>query len=207
MKSGVYHYYLNDEPSSVMETFRVEQGAGETMTTATRDAGAFGVLIHVETRETDGELRRAEIIFQGQTEVRAIYEKSGGNLYFNRCVNGETVDIQEILMPADALLFPLMRCFQGRVILRAAQEGGAGVMIPSIENPADTEKLLTPTFEQRTARLLRTDGNQSVFNYLTKRYDERSEFWLDGDGLLVKYEFQQAPDKRWSCRLLGSQSS
>ena len=83
----------------------------------------------------------------------------------------------------DAVLFPLLRVFQGAVILAVADAGPVGrtVIIPDLHHLTDPERLLLPTFETRTARCLSTDASTGVamYSYEGSVYDESSRFSID----------------------------
>jgi hypothetical protein len=111
-----------------------------------------------------------------------------------------------------AVISPLMRIFLGPAIRQVAERGQGGpipVLVPYLENPRDTARLLGPAFDTRQASL---QGEETIvlhgrgvraerWRYLGNRYDEQSQFWLDADGLLLRYRFQQAADLVWEAKL------
>jgi hypothetical protein len=219
MFSGNYNYYLNDQPSGVTEEFKFEiADDGSRVTTAERAAAAYGTKILLSATDRDGYFSSIDIKFINQNkksplEVLASYKFSGRNLLFDRSVNGKAELQRTIQLPKYSLVFPLMRCFQGQVILRAAESNQTvPVLIPFIEDSNDADQLLTPTFDQRTAELIRKENifvgdapqqpyETNVYRYLGKHYDETAEFWIEPDGLLVQYRFPQNDETNWLVRL------
>ncbi|NJM53752.1 MAG: hypothetical protein HC846_10425 [Blastocatellia bacterium] len=106
-----------------------------------------------------------------------------------------------------------MRCFQGQTILQVAKnQDFTTVIVPNIQTSAITENLLQPTFDERTAKFLQKENiafddpesvtfETNVYQYLSKHYDDNSQFWVDENGFLIAYEFVQAKDKIWTVRL------
>ena len=214
MQNGTYIYLLNNEPTGITETFTIEfLSDGKQLTTSTRDASIYGTTFTVKTIEKDNEFQAFEINFKKESEINAIYKFSDKTFHFERTINGEIIDDEIIELPKNCVIFPLMRCFQGNTILQvAANQALTTVLVPNIINPNDTENLLKPTFDKRTAANLGTESvafyqehsitfETNVYRYFTKHYDENSRFWINNDGLLVAYTFHQANDKLWTVRL------
>ena len=110
---------------------------------------------------------------------------------------------------SETLLYPLMRVFLGPLILAVARRGHADVVLPSIQDPADTLAWLSPISELRTARYLQEDETSSGeagrragrYQFLTSRYDADSSFWIDSSGQLVRYSFPEPSGALWDVRL------
>ena len=212
LAAGVYEYLLNDAPSGVRETWSVHRRAdGLLVTRTTRDATAFGTILRVETLSkepfNDLRFRRCEIILRNQNEVRAVYEFTARRIVVTRAVNGATAAGDEIELPENAVFAPLMRVFLGPTILQvAAQQTATPVLVPFLENPTETDKLLRPTFDQRRAVLLGPEAltiNEHSYaaqryQYTGQRYDEQSLFWLDKNGMLLRYIFPQNDAQVWT---------
>ena len=211
MQNGTYIYLLNNEPTGIIETFSIENlPDGTKLTTATRDASVYGTTIIVKTVEKDNKLNEFEINFKKESIIVAIYKFSDKTFHFERTINGKIVDNEIIELPKNCVIFPLMRCFQGNTILQvAANQALTTVLVPNIINPNDTENLLKPTFDERTAEQIGQESiafyqansitfETNVYRYFTKHYDENSRFWIDKDRLLVAYTFHQADDKLWT---------
>ena len=206
--SGKYVYLLNSQPTGVSETFCRESDSAVITTKSTRDASVFGSTISVETEEKDGQFTIADIRFSGQDIVSAEYQAFEGGFHFTRSINGDTIDRRDTSATKGTILFPLMRVFQGPTILEvAANNSETNVLVPFIENTFDTSRLLTPTFDKRSAKQIGTDGDIRIFNYRSKHYDDASEFHINREGLLVYYRFPQTPEKIWEVRLENLQTA
>lgn len=110
-----------------------------------------------------------------------------------------TVDgvTRTIVVGSDTLLFPLLRVFQGAVILAVAEAGPSGrtVIIPDLHHLADPERLLLPTVETRTARCLSSDDSTGVstYSYEGSVYDASARFFIDvARRQMTGYRFPQA---------------
>ncbi len=207
---GTYKYFLNEEPSGIIERFSIKtRPDGKTETVSERDASDFGTQIFTKAIQDNDLFERFEIRMLNQNnpevaDVCATYEFSNGSLSFGREINGESQGDETIQLPEDCVVFPLMRCFQGETILKVADRNKpTNVLVPSIENPDDPGELLKPTFDKRTAKKLETDpaNHATVYNYLSKHYSENSKFWIDENGTLVKYVFHQSEDTVWTVEL------
>lgn len=210
---GTYKYFLNNEPTGIVETFKINKlSKGTIRIVSERDASQYGTKILVEY----GQLRNEPAYFFSirmlnrnnpqVADVFAYYDFKDDKLFFSRQINDKQTGKETIKLPENCIVFPLMRCFQGETILRVAENKSfSNVLVPSIENPEDSENLLRPTFDERTAELIEKETIQinkksietSVYKYLSKHYSEDSKFWIDENGLLVKYIFHQSEDKVW----------
>jgi hypothetical protein len=204
MESGTYEYFLNGNPTGVIETFRSEiLPDGSKFTTSTRDATPFKTKITVETTEKENKFQNCRIGFQkDEIEIESNYEFSEKTFHIWRKINGEIIQDETFDWPENAVFFPLMRCFQGQTILEAGEnQDFTIVIVPDIQGTTAIEDFLQPTFDERTAKLISTNENQRVFKYLSKHYDENSEFHLDKNGLMIYYKFVQNENQTWEVSL------
>ena len=215
MQNGTYIYLLNNEPTGIIETFSIESlPDGTKLTTSTRDASVYGTTIIVKTHEKDNKFNEFEINFEKESKINVIYKFSDKILYSERTINGKIVDNETINMPKNCVIFPLMRCFQGQTILQVAKnQSMTPVLVPNIINPTDTMNLLKPTFDKRTSKKIGTQGiwvsgksiglafDCNIYEYFSKHYNDKSKFWINDNGLLVKYTFHQSDDKIWTIYL------
>ncbi len=204
MKSGIYNYFLNGEPTGVSETFDIKfLPDGSKITTSIRYAKPFNTTIKVETVGRNNKLQTSKIIYQNnEINVEAIYAFSENSLQISRKLDGKTIQNESIDLSENAVFFSLMRCFQGQIILQVAENVDVtNVLVPDIQLPTDSKNLLRPTFDKRIAKLITTKDKLRVFNYLSKHYDENSEFHIDEKGLLVYYKFVQNESQTWEITL------
>ncbi len=204
MNSGIYNYFLNGEPTGIIETFEVKiLPDGSSVTTSSRNATPYNTTITVKTISKKNKFYVCKIAYQkDENKMDANYEFSETSFKVLRKFNGEIVQDEIFDLPKDASLFPLMRCFQGQTILQVTKnECFTTVIVPDIQPSTDFENLLKPTFDERTAKLIFEKDNLCVYNYLSKHYDDNSEFYLDENGLLVYYKFVQNESQTWEIRL------
>ena len=214
--NGGYKYLVDGEPAEIVETFEINRRSGDRIETSSqRVAKSFGTKISVHSIQNGSEFQRVEVRMVNEhipelAEVVAVYEFSDRNIVFSRQINNAAVNDELVNPPKDYLVFPLMRCFQGAVILDVAKnETPTNVLVPNIEEPGDVNTLLAPTFDQRNARFLSSEtieiDGQAVkadeYSYLSKHYADDSRFWIDADGMLVKYVFHQPNGQSWCVEL------
>jgi hypothetical protein len=215
--SGVYHYLLNGQATPVREHWRRHrQAAGEWLVTSGRSAP--GVNIEVEAQMTEGLVTQFEVLWwaDDRPELRAHYTAQDGAVEVVR-TQGAVTERERVSLgssKAAVLLSPLMRIYAGPLIARLLAMGGHGaVLLPSIGDPADEERLLRPQISQRQARVLENDvelhlGGADfrcrVCEYIGDQYAPGTRFWLAEDDLLVRYQWQQAQDQLWDVWLQRS---
>jgi hypothetical protein len=216
---GVYEYARNGEPAGVREAWRVDAlPGGALLVQVERDARVFGTTILLAAL-CDAPLaalsfRRVEILLTNEqgSGMRAVYEFAGPSVAVTRTLDAGAPQHETIALPDGVVISPLMRLFLGPTIRRVAERGQGGpvpVLVPYLENPQDTDRLLRPTFDARRACLQGEEAiplhgrtiNAERWQYIGERYDEQSEFWLDADDLLLRYRFQQSADTVWQVEL------
>lgn len=221
--SGLYLYFLNEQPAGVTEAWGIyQQPDGSFRTRVERDArSTFGVtlLLEAESRTTWAPDNISRFVAQQYDErnaatrdVRAEYVFDAKTVAVARAINGRAVAAERIALPEKVVVSPLMRIFLGPVIRQVWRQGSGQpvpVLVPSLEKTLDPETLLRPLFDQRRATLLdeeelSLDGHlwrARRFQYLSRHYDASSQFWLDERGVLLRYLFPQSPTQRWDTRL------
>jgi hypothetical protein len=211
MRNGTYKYFLNGKPTGIVETFSVRiLPDGRKFTESVRDAKPFNTFFRVETTETNSAIQLCKILFRkDDTQIEAVYEFSENTLRFSRKIYEEIAEDETLELPESCLFFPLMRVFQGEIILKIAQNKSVTpVLVPDIKNPDDLENLLKPTFDERTAQKIGSETiafyapestafDADIYQYISKHYDENSQFWIDENGILVAYRFYQSANKVW----------
>lgn len=225
MRFENYKYFLNNQPTGISEKFGVRNlPGGLTQTICERNTSIHGTMIYADAKRRGELFEKFEIRITNEknpetADVRAVYRFSGNNLHFTRERNDETVDDEIIALPENCLVFPLMRCFQGRTILQVAEKRTAvSVLVPDIQNPNDAGNLLRPIFDMRSAEFLgreqigfwkKDSGDEdtivareaNLYRYISKHYDDNSRFWINDEGLLIAYRFQPAKEQIWDVYL------
>ena len=190
--SGRYVYERNGAPVTLDETFGVDGASVH----AVRDQPG-GARMEVDAAVDDHGLTtgfRLQWTHAGEGHVRTRsvrYSLADGVL---------TSKIDSVLsvrsVAVDALLFPLLRVFQGAVIVAVAEHGTKGreVIIPDLHALTDPDRLLYPTVETRVANLLSTDADGiGTYTYEGSVYDANARFRIDAmTKQMVGYDFPQA---------------
>ena len=207
---GVYHYFLNDEPMPIKESWqRRQQSPGEWWVSSSREAA--GVEIAVEASVVDALVSAFVVIWRSEgSELRAEYTLMADRVRVQRGRSGSAMQSFDISFSSEApspLLSPLMRIFAGPLIAELLDRGGVGqVVVPDIVDHEKAETLLSPLISQRSARILQPDAaltsNKAqipcrVCEYLGDQYGAGTQFWLDENDLLLRYRWQQSPRKLW----------
>lgn len=111
------------------------------------------------------------------------------------------VDFRELTLPADTLLFPLLRAGTGP-LLGALTTGARDVLLPCIRDAADAASFLHPTHSSRHVSMLVQSGAASpTLRYHGGEYGaEGCDCWLDDQGLLQRYHWR-SPQGVWDVRL------
>ena len=88
--------------------------------------------------------------------------------------------------------------FRSQTIMQVANNRDVTtVVVPDIQTSSKIEDFLKPTFDERTAELISSNENLRIFYYLSKHYDETSEFHINQNGLLTYYKFIQSEQQTW----------
>jgi hypothetical protein len=227
LASGVYVYFLNEQPAGVTEPWSIHRlPDGSYCTRGERDArAAFGTTILVEafsqTPLATDDLQRFTVAqfnanHAATGEVRAEYLFSGKTVTVTRSVNGQAMKTETLDLPENTVVSPLMRVFLGPVIRQVLARGNGQavpVLVPSLEQMPDPDTLLRPLFDARQAAFpgtedIELDGRRLParrFQYLSNHYDAQSQFWLDDEDVLLRYRFVQSAEQVWDTRLTAYQ--
>ncbi|MCP4139137.1 MAG: hypothetical protein GY755_02410 [Chloroflexi bacterium] len=200
MISGRYDYFLNEEQIALYETFQITRDEGlATLISAERVAEAFGNHLRVDTRQKDGAFDQVEIAYASSGKEGIREANLRVNIHDNiaevvRVVDGLSIQ-EKITLPKEYAFLPLLRVFTGNLILKLSEKH-LPVCIPNIKNPQDKENWFALNIEQRWAT---KDGD--AFQFLGGQYDEKARFWLNDDGFLKRYIWNQKENLRWDVRL------
>lgn len=215
MKKGIYKYFLNGELTDINETFFIRhQVENRKFVHSERQSVSFKIKISVQAVLKKDKFELCQIEYEtDKIKLCAVYKFSEKNLQFSRKEQGITSVQENFKFAEKAVFFPLMRCFQGQTITQVAENPNfTTVIVPDIQNPQDPRNLLRPIFDERTAKFLKKDPiifrqsenvstEANLYQYLSKNYDETSQFWLDDEGFLIFYRFRQADGKIWEVQL------
>lgn len=205
MISGTYCYLLNQKKVEISENFLIENlpnGYRRTFSKRLLKNTSLEVkALQKETRFLICEIK----LKTDNKQVLCRYEFASNSFRFFRQSNGlhqnQTFPVKEPF-----LFFPLMRCFQGEVILKIERMNqNVLVVVPDLESP---ENLLAPTYDRRSAKKLersvfrlpthRISLEADTYEYINRKYDKSSRFWISENGLLLAYTFQSNETENWT---------
>lgn len=195
---GSYAYFRNGEPAGVNETWAIYGLLdGAQFTRSARHAPSFGSTITVEAWANADGITRFTVEWENTTpqavpHASAVYTITTAEITVARTVNGVTQAPIQLPTPANLVISPLLRCFQGPAIKQVAELGHGErvpVLVPWIHNPINAELLLTPQLDLRSARKLNSENGLDCFEYVGGNYDDAARFWLNADDQMVKYTF------------------
>ena len=195
---GVYVYRLDGVVVPIDESFLVRGRSWFSQ----RAAG--DVTIEVEaTYGEAGEVDRAVVRWRSGASVDVEVTRTGEAVVWSRVrmdVAGR--ESSESRFPSGALVFPLLRCFQGATVRALAESGehGREVLVPDITDPADPVRLLTPRLDVR--RAAREDDG--TYRYVGGSYEDGALCEVGADGVLERYRWDQKGVGLWDVRLRRS---
>lgn len=210
MTEGRYRYRLNGEPAPVEETWTISGAANSRQRVeSTRKAGNVSLKVSAILERGDAEF--CEITWQSVAAplVEARYERGVTGIHWRRTV-GERVT-EGVVDEAEGgriTLYPLMRVFTGGVISGlAALDGEAQVLVPNIASD-DELVLLLPDLSLRRVVCEGKDTLEDFrgvpcerWSFIGGQYDETAKFWLDTQGLLLRYRWRQSAGQLWEVEL------
>lgn len=211
---GIYVYYRNTIRIGVVEPWqRHRRTDGTIITRSERDASVFGNKMQCYSEEVNGKFSVIELRWQSTTDasqiVTAHYTIHADNAFFTHehpnGTSSQSIDLN------GAMPLPLMRVYYGHILENTVAKGGsATVLVPWIKDPSQLDKLFTPHFSDRTARVVLQqdiqiiDDNEEVtalYEYIGDQYQAGSQFWVNDKHLLARYRWQQSDDQSWDTLL------
>lgn len=197
---GQYVYFLDGERTDIRETWQVDAAPSGRRIRSERIA--YGTTLSVDAVEMSDALSGFNIHYCGEhTDIRAAYTLDGLDIHLERSVKGRATT-HHLRAEAAFLASPLLRVFTGGVILHLAALGRpAQVLIPWLFDPSDTGRLLLPHFDTRRARRVEHGPDSDLYEYVGEQYDDTARFWVNAQGLLSRYTWQQG-SQHWDVLLL-----
>jgi hypothetical protein len=120
------------------------------------------------------------------------------------------LDGYRIDAPQHTPLFGLLRVFTGPLLLAILERGGqTQIVTPSLSAQPDRDQLLRPLLSERELRDLgiaqMQTGEVSIqarkLSFSGGPYEQASVCWIDDQGLLLGYDWEQAGVGQWQVRL------
>ena len=198
---GGYRYWRNDELMPLEESFSIDGASVRGL----RDQPG-GARMEVEAKLNDHGLVESfalEWTHLGEGHVarrRVTYRRM--NVGVDVTIDGS---LERLEVAPDALLFPLLRVFQGPLIVAVAAAGvdGRTVVIPDLHALTDPARLLRPTVEVRIAQRLEraVENGDAMYTYEGRVYDGDARFSVDdATNALTSYRFPQSEGVVFDCR-------
>lgn len=208
LASGIYTYYHNDKPTGAVEQWSIHQQPDESqLIRVDRDARQphnMSLLLEA-LRGSSGQIERFDVYFMAGSAkpLKASYIFFDGYVTVGRTLQDGQRRDEQIVLPSNVVIYPLMRVFTGPVIRQAAaQQGSVPVFLAWISDPAD-ERFLSGMIDYRTANLVEPTSAQTTqaYQFTGGSYDSNARFWLDEHDMLLRYVYKKSEDNEESAVL------
>jgi len=199
---GSYSYHLNGSPTQIEENFVINRlGADRYLVNGARML-AGEVRLKVCGELVNGALQQAS--FEWIDELGSIkreYETENSQWL----LDGSRIDA-----PENTPLFGLLRVFTGPLLLAMLARGGqTQIVTPSLSFEPERDQLLQPSLSEREVQKLGIADMQSGEASIQARklsfsggpYEQASVCWIDAQGLLLGYDWEQSGLGQWQVRL------
>ena len=209
---GSYEYCCDGEISDVEEGWEiVERGVERWIRSMRRVPGRHTVLT-VESQHRQGDwvrcnLRWRQTLDGKQTEISASYrfDERGIEVRLQNPIG----KMESLRAEPDVVFFPLMRIYSGEVVHRLRRRGAGRVLVPWIGDVGQARRLFRPDYSERRVEVVGEDRicidgavrNCVEYDYSGGPYPPGTRFWIDENGMLLRYRWQQNDGKRWEVRL------
>jgi hypothetical protein len=198
---GSYRYRLNGEVTQLTENFVINRlGTGRYLANSARMV-AGEVRLKARSELVNGALQRGS--FEWIDELGSIkrnYEAED-DLWL---LDGNRIDV-----PEHTPLFGLLRVFTGPLLLAILErDGQTRIVTPSLSAQPDRDQLLQPLVSERTVQDLGIadmhTGKQSLkarkMTFSGGPYEQASLCWVDEQGVLLGYDWEQPGVGQWQVR-------
>jgi hypothetical protein len=214
--SGCYSYLCNDEPSGVEETWEIRHRDGECLIDSVRYARAIGTRLRVRSAHKGGEFSSCSLHWRRKLTDQAVevsadycFDNDGATIYVHN--GSEEIEWRE--SGSDFLFSPLMRIYNGPVISALCARGESKVLVPWIKNADQTGKIFHPGYSSRKAQFVRdtelrigtTNRACKEYDYSGGEYQPGTRFWIDPQGVMLRYCWQQDKGALWEISLTDYQ--
>jgi hypothetical protein len=213
--SGRYVYHVDQNSTGMAESWSIYQLPDQSkIIRVDRDARktAANTSILLEALENqDDWLERFDIHLYNPNgknvrQAKASYIFFDQRLHLNRQINDVAGEQSEIELPENALIYPLLHVFTGKVIKQIASRNGQSVpvFLPRIDD-LDDPKVLSVIFDDCSAY---QDGQDTIslagrnilvsrYRFIGGLYTKEAAFWLDEHDLLIASEYQLENGHHW----------
>lgn len=217
LSSGCYRYYQNDQLLSISEPWaRYTNDQGLIITRVERVAPEYGMKMAVQSLECEGLIKKFQVQYETQSShqssvILADYDIAEGVYSASRSVNGLASQHYRQQLEEAFFASPLMRVYVGPTLKWIESQGGSAlVLMPWIHDPGNEQRMLEPRLGERRvqltekAELVEMKGLRQhcdCYEYTGDQYQAGSRFWIDDQGLLQRYCWQQNDGSHWDVQL------
>lgn len=210
---GRYVYLADGQAADIDETWEVVERGDERHTRSTRCVPAARSVLAVESIQRNGRWRTCDLQWRhspddgSQARATASYRFGEGGIEVR--LTPPAGAVKTVRVAACAIFSPLLRIYAGETIHRLCRCGGGRVLVPWIGPPDQAQRLFLPQYSERRVRKvgaarIRVDGRSrrcAEFDYSGGPYVPGARFWVDANGLLLRYRWQQPEGADWDVRL------
>lgn len=194
---GVYRYRCDGRESDITEPWRLVRH-GEQLRLLGRRLDGSRVLLEVDARYRGDRCVALRLAADTPTGRRRLqYRRDDEGLsWFESGAPAAT----HVALPADAVLFPLLRAATGP-LLRTLAVGPCELVLPDLRNPADAGAFLRPLRSLRRVTQVGADAQGSHLRFFGGEYGELgADYWIGADGVVQRYQWS-SPHGVWDVRL------
>ncbi len=194
---GTYLYQLNGEDTDIEEPWQILKNGDITIIRSVRHSVNYGMKLSVKAHITKSN-KTIELGYSEaeQDDIDAQYQIDSQGQW--KLVQSHPGDIfQKIGKNEGMVIFPLLRIFTGEMLL-ACKSKETQVLVPDIRLQTKYNDKLKPSFDQRSAKYLGFSGKGKKYQFNSEHYQEEgAQCFLNKDGILSQYSWQQTADMHW----------
>lgn len=211
--SGTYQYDCDGESTDINEAWSEHLCQdGSTIVNCQRNAASFGSYIRVQSRSSRGNIDEFMVQWRQRVDHEVItldahYFIGETHTTIKRRVQDELYEYAFEIDQRNIAICPLMRIYYGDTIDWLYRQGEPRlVMMPWIQKPNETDRMLEMQLSQRSAIAVNgvsvdaPSSSARCFNYRGDQYDDSALFWLADNNRLLRYQWNQS-GKLWQVNL------
>ena len=210
---GRYVYLAAGQAADIDETWEVVERGDERHTRSTRRVSAARTVLVVESIQHNGHWQTCDLRWRHSpndgSQIRATASYRFGEDGIEVRLTHPAGTIQTVQAEDSGVFSPLLRIYAGETIHRLCRCGGSRVLVPWIGPPDEAQRMFRPQYSERRvykvgAARIRVDGRSrscAEFDYSGGPYVPGARFWVDANGLLLRYRWRQPDGADWDVRL------
>ncbi|TRX55040.1 hypothetical protein [Thalassomonas sp. M1454] len=198
---GTYLYQLNGKNTDIEEPWQILKNGDITIVRSVRYSKNYAMKLSVKAHITENN-KTIELSYSedDNDDIDAKYQLDNEGNW--KLVQSHPGDIfQKHGKNPGMVIFPLLRIFTGEMLL-ACKSKTTQVLVPDIRLTASYNDKLKPSFDQRNAKYLGFSGKGKKYQFNSEHYQEEgAQCFLNKDGILSQYSWQQTPEMLWQITL------